>query len=54
MIQITPMTPDVPRKDLGTFRKQLTEARGPVFDAMTGLLLFFVTGFSLGLMLGAL
>ena len=45
MIQITPMTPDVRRTDLGTFKKQLTDAQGPVFDGISGFLLLLITGF---------
>jgi hypothetical protein len=30
------------RKNLGTFRKQLEDARGPIYDGMTGLLLIAV------------
>lgn len=43
MIKITPMTPNVQRKDLGTFKKAIIEANGAVFDAVTGLALFIVT-----------
>lgn len=42
MIKITPMTPNVQRKDLGTFKKAMIEANGAVFDAVTGLALFLV------------
>ncbi|MBP2560817.1 hypothetical protein J2857_003586 [Neorhizobium galegae] len=47
MIHITPMTPEsceleARRKDHGTFREQLVEAHGPVFDGMAGLMLLIV------------
>ena len=42
MIKITPMTPNVQRKDLGTFKKAMIEANGAVFDAVTGFALFLV------------
>lgn len=42
MIKITPMTPNVPRQDLGTFKKAMIEANGAVFDAVTGFALFIV------------
>lgn len=42
MIKISPMTPNVQRTDLGTFKKAMIEANGAVFDAVTGLALFIV------------
>ena len=42
MIKITPMTPNVQREDLGTFKKAMIEANGAVFDALTGFALFLV------------
>ncbi|WP_150132719.1 hypothetical protein [Neorhizobium sp. SOG26] len=47
MIHITPMTTSSPeleerRVDLGTFKKQLIEANGAVFDGMTGLLVLLI------------
>lgn len=47
LIEITPMHSASPelearRKNLGTFRKQLEDARGPIHDGMTGLLLIAV------------
>jgi hypothetical protein len=54
MTHITPMTPNARRTDLGTFKKQLIEAQGPVFDGLSGLLLLVIIGFILAQVVGAL
>lgn len=42
MIQITPMTPDVRRTDLGTFTKPRPSIEGAVFGVGTAVALFAV------------
>lgn len=42
MIQITPMTPDVRRTDLGTFTKPRPSIEGAVFGLGTAAALFAV------------
>lgn len=42
MIQITPMTPDVHRTDLGTFTKPRPSIEGAIFGVGTAAALFTV------------